>query len=144
MIDSDLASLYGVETKVLKQSVNRNIDRFPEDFMFEITNKEKKFLLESSPRLSNLKFSSVNPYVFTEHGVVMLASILNTPLAVQMSVHVTRVFVDLRETLLSHKDLAQKLNEMESKYDEQFQVVFEAIKELMDPEKQERKPIGYK
>ena len=143
MIDADLSALYGIETRTLKQAVNRNKERFPEDFMFELTKKEKKELVEQNERLINIKFSPSNPYVFTEHGVVMLASVLNTPMAVKMSIHVTRVFVGLREMIQSHKDLLGKLNEMEEKYDHQFRVVFDAIKELMDPEKQERKPVGF-
>jgi hypothetical protein len=143
MLDADLAALYGIETRLLKRAVNRHPDRFPGDFMFELTKKERNQLVEQNQRLGNIKFSPSNSYAFTEHGVVMLASVLNTPMAVKMSIHVTRVFVGLREMIQSHKDLLGKLNEMEEKYDHQFRVVFDAIKELMDPEKQERKPVGF-
>jgi len=143
MLDADLAALYGIETRLLKRAVNRHPDRFPGDFMFELTKKERNQLVEQNQRLENIKFSPSNSYAFTEHGVVMLASVLNTPMAVKMSIHVTRVFVGLREMIQSHKDLLGKLNEMEEKYDHQFRMVFDAIKELMDPEKQERKPVGF-
>ncbi len=142
--DMDLAEVYGITVKRLREQVRRNINRFPEDFMFQLTKEEKKIIIDSSEHLSQLKFSPALPFVFTEHGALMAASIINSDTAAQISIYVVRAFVNLREMVRTHKDLAQKLNEMESKYDEQFQVVFGAIKELMDPEKQKRKPIGYK
>ena len=144
MLDSDLAVLYNVETKRLKESVRRNIERFPSDFMFELTQEEYKFLRSQIATLKRGKHSKYLPFAFTEHGAVMLASVLRSPVAVQASIHVVRAFVKLREILASNKELAQKIEDLEKKYDKQFQIVFEAIKQLMSPQKNERKPIGYR
>ena len=140
MLDIDLAVLYGVTTKRLNEQVKRNRDRFPEDFMFQLAEKEKAEVVANCDHLKMLKFSPHLPYAFTEHGAIMLATVLNSPVAVQASVQVVRAFVKLREMLASHKDLARKLDEMEKKYDAQFKIVFDAIRELMTPpEKPKRK-----
>lgn len=131
MLDADLASLYGVSTRVLNQAVKRNRERFPEDFMFHLAEAEKAELITVCDHLRPLRFSPFLPHAFTEHGVIMLASLLNTRIAVQASVQVVRAFVRLREILATHKDLARKLEELEKKYDAQFKVVFDAIRALM-------------
>jgi hypothetical protein len=146
MVDADLAILYGVTTKVLNQAVKRNKDRFPEDFMFQLTPEEKLEVVTFCDHLSRLRFSPVLPYAFTEHGVLMLANILKSERAVRVSVQIVRTFVRLREILPAHADLSRKLTEIEKKYDSQFKVVFEAIRELMKPPKlpvRPRRKIGF-
>ena len=143
MVDFDLSKLYGVDTKRLKEQVKRNINRFPCDFMFELTVEEKDQLVAKCDRLQILKHSSVCPFVFTEQGVAMLSSILNSDRAIEVNIEIMRAFVRLRKMLSSHVDLARKLVSLEKKYDAQFRVVFEAIRALMaEPEKPERK-IGF-
>ena len=146
MLDADLADMYGVKTKRLNEQVKRNIQRFPADFMFQLSDEEKQEVVAKCDHLTRIRFSATNPYAFTEHGTIMLASILNTPLAIQTSVLIVRAFVKLREILSTHSELAKKLTELESKYDKQFKVVFQALRELMqnDSDKTERVKIGYK
>ena len=146
MIDSDLAELFGVRTKRLNEQVKRNINRFPKDFMFQLTTKEKQELVASCDHLERLKHSGTNPYAFTEHGTIMLANVLNTPTAVETSVLIVRAFVKLRELLSTHKDLERKILELESKYDKQFELIFKAIRELMHQDQldKNRPRIGYK
>ncbi len=146
MLDADLAIVFGTTTKRLNERVKRNLDRFPDDFLFQLTDEEKDWVVANCDHLQQLKFSPVKPYAFTEHGTIMVAAILNTPVAVESSVAVVRAFVKLREILSQNKDLAKKLNEMEAKYDHQFKVVFEAIRKLMQlPAKDiERERIGYR
>ncbi|MEW6187484.1 MAG: ORF6N domain-containing protein [Thermodesulfobacteriota bacterium] len=143
MVDADLSVLYGVTTKALNQAVKRNRDRFPGDFMFQLTQEEKREVVTNCDHLSRLRFSPVLPYAFTEHGVLMLANILNSDRAVQVSVQIVRTFVRLRETLATHADLARKITDMEKKYDEQFRVVFEAIRQLMAPPAKPKRKIGF-
>lgn len=133
MLDLDLADVYGVPTKRLNEQVKRNRTRFPEDFMFQLIPEEKTQVVANCDHLRRLKFSATLPYAFTEHGALMLASVLSSPAAVQASIQVVRAFVRLREILSNHKELAERLAEMESKYDAQFKVVFDAIRELMEP-----------
>lgn len=145
MLDADLAVLYGVTTKRLNEQVKRNRDRFPEDFMFQLTEKEKAEVVANCDHLKRLKFSSTRPYAFTEHGVIMLAAILNSHVAVQASIQIVRAFVRLRQMLVSNKELAQKLNALEKKYDAQFKVVFDAIRQLMTPIETKKNPkIGFR
>lgn len=146
MIDSDLAAIYGVKTSRLNEQVKRNKDRFPPDFMFQLTTEEKQEVIANCDHLEKLKFSRTNPYAFTEHGTIMLANVLNTPTAVETGVLIVRAFVKLREILSSHKELEGKIMELESKYDKQFKLIFEAIRELMHQEKldENRPKIGYK
>ena len=146
MIDSDLAELFGVRTKRLNEQVKRNINRFPKDFMFQLTTKEKQELVANCDHLEKLKHSGTNPYAFTEHGTIMLANVLNTPTAVETSVLIVRAFVKLRELLSTHTDLEMKILDLESKYDKQFELIFKAIRELMHQEQQDknRPRIGYK
>jgi phage regulator Rha-like protein len=131
MLDADLAMIFGTTTKRLNQQVKRNINRFPSDFLFQLTDEEKDWVVTNCDHLKQLRFSPVAPYAFTEHGTIMVAMVLNTPIAAEASVAVVRAFIKLREILLQSKDLAKRLNELESKYDRQFSVVFEAIKKLM-------------
>jgi len=143
ILDADLAKLYGVTTKRLNQQVKRNRDRFPDDFMFQLTPGEKAEVVANCDHLSRLKFSPAFPHAFTEHGAIMAASVLNTPRAIETSIFVVRAFVKLREMLATHKDLERKLIALEKKYDEQFKVVFEAIRALMSPPEKSRKKIGF-
>ncbi len=148
MLDADLASLFGVTTRRLKEQVRRNIDRFPSDFMFQLTLKEKSEVVAICDHLLKLKFSPYLPYAFTEHGALMLANVLNSKKAVQVSIQIIRTFIRLRRLLSTHKELAEKLEEMEKKYDQQFKVVFEAIKQLISSAEKEaakpKQPIGFK
>ncbi len=145
MVDSDLAALYGVTTKRLNEQVKRNNTRFPEDFMFQLT-AEEVTALRSQFATSNRGRGGRRylPYVFTEHGALMLANVLNSPVAVQASIQVVRAFVRLRGILATHKDLARKLEELEKKYDRQFAGVFDAIRQLMAPPKTKQKSIGFR
>jgi hypothetical protein len=149
LLDADLAELYGVTTTRLNQQVNRNIDRFPDDFMLTLTPSEKAEVIAKRNNLGKLKFSPVMPKVFTEHGAVMLASVLNTPIAVRASLQVVRAFVRLRSILAAHKDLAGKLKELEKMlgtHDIQIQGLFEAIQDLMNPTipDEPKRSIGYR
>ncbi|MFC2079926.1 ORF6N domain-containing protein [Bacteroidota bacterium] len=146
MIDSDLAEIFGVRTKRLNEQVKRNINRFPKDFMFQLTTEEKQEVVAICDHLERLKFSGTNPYAFTEHGTIMLANVLNTPTAVETSVLIVRAFVKLRELLSTHKGLERKILDLESKYDKQFELIFKAIRELMHQDQldKNRPRIGYK
>jgi hypothetical protein len=142
ILDVDLAELYGVTTKVFNQAVKRNIDRFPKDFMFQLTADEalsmRSQFVTASKR--NIRY---RPHAFTEHGIIMAASILNSQRAIDASVFVVRAFIKLREMIASHKDLARKLNDLEKKYDGQFQIVFEAIRQMLEVEEKPKKKIGF-
>ena len=143
MLDRDLAELYEVETKALKQAVRRNIDRFPADFMFELTKDEYQSLRSQIVTLKRGQHSKYAPFAFTEHGVLMLSSVLNSERAIQVNIQIVRTFTKLREMLSTHKDLKRKIESMEKKYDQQFQVVFEAIKQLLSEEDKPKKKIGF-
>ncbi|MCS7151001.1 MAG: ORF6N domain-containing protein [Endomicrobia bacterium] len=146
MLDKDLADIYGVKPIRLREQVKRNKDRFPEDFMFQLTDEEVDFMVSQNAIPSKKYLGGHNPYVFTEHGAVMLASVLNTPKAVQMSIFVVRAFVKLREILSTHKELAKKLEELERKvikHDGEIKTLFEAIKQLMLPQEKSKKRIGF-
>lgn len=143
MLDSDLALLYGVPTFRLNEAVKRNRKRFPEDFMFQLTRKEFKNLI-SQFAMSSWGGRRKQPYAFTEHGILMLSSVLNSERAVQVNIQIMRTFTQLREMLVSNKELRQKIEEMEKKYDHQFKIVFQAIKELLEPPTPKTKgPIGF-
>jgi phage regulator Rha-like protein len=143
MLDFHLAELYGVETKALKRAVRRNKERFPEDFCFELTGEELKNLRYQFGT-SSWGGQRYVPYVFTEQGVAMLSSVLRSKRAVQVNIDIMRAFVRLREILATHKELAGKLDELEKKYDKQFAIVFEAIRQLMTPPEKPKKQIGFK
>jgi len=144
MLDSDLAKLYGVETKVLLQVVKRNIDRFPPDFMFQLTNQELAILRSQFVTSSQWGGRRYPPYAFSEQGVAMLSSVLRSPQAVQVNIEIMRTFVRLRRILASHADLAHKLEALEKKYDIQFRSVFDAIRQLMAPPVKGEKQIGFR
>lgn len=146
MLDIDLAEMYGVKTKRLNEQVKRNLNRFPSDFMFQLSDDEKQEVVAYCDHLTRLKFSPSNPYAFTEHGAIMLASVLNSPLAIETSVLIVRAFVKLREIMSTHSGLASKIRELEARYDKQFKVVFQALRQLMQEETQktERPRIGYR
>ncbi|MEK7584932.1 MAG: ORF6N domain-containing protein [Patescibacteria group bacterium] len=147
LLDADLADLYGVEIKVMIQAIKRNVERFPKDFMFQLTKVEADSLrsqfvtFKSSGRGKHRKYL---PYAFTEQGVAMLSSVLRSPRAVRVNIEIMRAFVRLRQILSTHADLARKLAELEQKYDKQFSVVFEAIRQLMIPPEEPRRPIGFR
>ena len=143
MVDTDLAEVYGVPTKRLNEQVKRNAERFPEDFAFRLTPEEKMERVAKCDRFSRLKHSTVFPLVFTEHGAIMAANVLNSQRAIEASVYVVRAFVKMREMLATHKELVRRLDEMEGKVDRQFKVVFDALRALMDPPKTPRRRIGY-
>lgn len=145
MLDSDLATLYGVTTKRLNEQVRRNLERFPPDFMFQLTREEHDALRSqfATLKVGRGRHRKYLPYAFTEHGAVMLASVLNSPTAVQASIQVVRAFIRLREMLITHADLARRLDDLEKKYDKQFAVVFKAIRALMSPPQKETKRIGF-
>ena len=147
MLDSDLALLYGVETKRLNEQVKRNIKRFPSDFMFRLTEKEEESLRS---QIATSKLGSGGrrnlPYVFTEQGVSMLSSVLNNDRAIQVNIAIMRTFTSLRGMIAHHKELLRKIEGLEKKYDGQFQVVFAALKELLKKPKESKinkTPIGF-
>jgi len=142
MLDEDLARIYGVTTKRLNEQVKRNKVRFPDDFMFTLTNKELADL-RSHFATSSWGGRRQPPNAFTEHGAVMLASVLNSPIAIEASIQVVRAFVKLREILADNKELAEKLANLENKFDHNFSVVFEAIRQLMKPEAKPKPRIGF-
>jgi hypothetical protein len=161
MLDSDLATLYGVSTKRLNEAVGRNLRRFPEDFSFQLSSEESAALRsqistsKAAARATGLRYQTGTsntpgrggrrylPHAFTEHGAVMLASVLNSQVAVAASIQVVRAFVQLRGILATHAELARKLDQLERRYDARFRVVFAAIRQLMEPPPPERKRIGF-
>ncbi len=148
MLDRDLAELYYVETRALNQAVRRNINRFPDDFMFqlsqeEIENWKSQIVISNKERMGLRK----RPYAFTEHGVIMLANVLNSPRAAQASIQVVRAFIKLREIFSTHKALASKLHQLERKIeknDKEINVIFQAIRALMSPPEKKQRKIGFK
>jgi len=144
MLDEHLAELYGVTTKRLNEQVKRNLKRFPPDFMFQLNEEEAK-ILRSQFATSKAQRGGRRylPYAFTEQGVAMLSSVLNSDRAIEVNVQIMRAFVKLREMIASHKDLARKLDTLEKKYDDNFKVVFEAIRALMTPAEKPKKKIGF-
>jgi hypothetical protein len=147
MLDADMADLYGTTTKRLNEQVKRNRGRFPEDFMFQLKKKEKAKVVAICDHLTKLKFSPVLPNAFTEHGAIMVASVLNTKRAIQVSVFVVRAFVKLREMLATHKELAHKLGELGRKlqnHDQSIRSLIFAIRHLMASPEPKRRPIGFR
>jgi len=144
ILDADLASLYEVETKALVQAVKRNLERFPEDFMFQLTKDE--FVLLRSQFVTSREWGGRRypPYAFTEQGVAMLSSVLRSPRAIHVNIEIMRAFVRLRKMIASHAELARRLDDLEKKYDSQFKVVFDAIRQLMAPPEPKRRPIGFR
>jgi ORF6N domain len=144
MLDADLAGLYGVTTKRLNEQVRRNRSRFPEDFMFQLTSTEaaslRSQIATSNKGRGGRRYA---PYAFTEQGVAMLSTVLNSERAIQVNIEIMRAFVHLRQMLASNVQLARKLNALEKKYESQFRVVFEAIRELMTPPESKKRKIGF-
>ena len=143
MLDSDLAKLYEVQTFRLNEAVKRNKKRFPDDFMFRLTKKEHQNLI-SQFAISSWGGRRKTPHAFTEHGILMLSSVLNSERAVHVNIQIMRTFTKLRKMLAGHKELKRKIEEMENKYDYQFKVVFKAIKELLDPPQKAKAAIGFR
>lgn len=152
MVDTNLAELYGVTTKRMNEQVRRNISRFPDDFMFLLTEDEKQDVIKRYPHLDRLKFSPFLPNVFTEHGAVMLASVLNSEQAIVANVQIVRVFVRMREMFLTHRDLLAQLEEVRKSvtdHDGQLNLTFEYLRQFeqakqQDADNRERRPIGYR
>ena len=146
MLDADLAKLYGVTTKRLNEQLRRNRMRFPDDFVFQLTKEEKNELVANCDHLKNIKYSKTLPWAFTEHGAIMVASVLNTPLAIEMSVFIVRAFIQMRDMLRHHKKLAEKLAILERKvstHDVHIRSLFEAIRQLMSPPPKKKSLIGF-
>lgn len=144
ILDIDLAELYGLETKKLIQAVKRNTERFPADFMFQLTNQEFKDLKSQSATSGQWGGRRTPPYAFSEQGVAMLSSVLHSPRAVQVNIEIMRTFVRLRRILESHAELAERLEQLERKYDDQFRVVFDAIRQMMKTDVPKKERIGFK
>jgi hypothetical protein len=147
MIDKDIAELYGVPTKRLNEQVKRNKKRFPEDFMFQLTGEEKDEVVAKCDHLKTLKYSPNLPYAFTEHGAVMLASVLNSDRAIEVNIQIVRIFTQLKEMLLINKDILLKLEQIEKKatgHDADIQLIFEYLKQLINPPQEPRPAIGFK
>ena len=147
MIDKDLAELYGVTTKRLNEQVKRNRKRFPEDFMFQLTEEEKAEVVANCDHLATLKFSPNLPFAFTEHGAVMLASVLNSERAIVVNIQIVRVFTKMRELLLTHKDILLQLEKIEKKmtgHDEDIALIFQYLKQLLNLPQPPRRKIGFK
>ena len=147
IIDADLAEFYGTSTKRLNEQMKRNKNRFPEDFVFQLTADEKSEVVAKCDHLANLKYSKTLPYAFTEHGALMAAGVLNTPRAVEVSVFVVRAFVKLRRSIAEHKELVKTLSQLERKlmqHDEQIMTLMQAIRQLMNPKPiPARRRIGF-
>ena len=144
ILDFHLAQMYAVETRALKQQVKRNLDRFPEDFMFQLNDAEIELMVSQNVIPNKGVLGGSKPMAFTEQGVAMLSSVLRSKKAVEVNIAIMRTFVHVRRLLEENKDLAIQLKELEKKYDEQFQIVFNAIKNLIEKRNSPRNPIGYK
>jgi hypothetical protein len=143
MLDSDLAALYKVPTKRLNEQVRRNLKRFPDDFMYQLSQEEFESLKSHFATSSSWGGRRKLPYVFTEQGIAMLSSVLNSDRAIEVNIQIMRTFVKLRELISTHKDLARKLSDLEKKYDGQFQIVFEAIRQLIEQPEPPKRKIGF-
>jgi len=143
ILDFDLALLYQTENRVLKQTVKRNKKRFPPDFVFKLSREEWKELITNCDKFARYKNSPVPPFAFTEQGVAMLSSVLKSEKAIEVNIVIMRTFVQLRTLLETNKHLAHKIAELEAKYDENFQMVFEDIRQLMKEEEKPKNPIGF-
>jgi len=147
MLDKDIAELYGVTTKRLNEQVKRNKKRFPIDFMFQLSQEEKDEVVAKCDHLKNLKYSPNLPFAFTEHGAVMLASVLNSDRAIEVNIQIVRIFTELKEMLLTNKDILWKLEQLEKKaiaHDDDIKMIFGALKQLLNTPKEPRRRIGFK
>jgi len=146
MLDLDLAALYGMETRLLKRAVRRNLKRFPNDFMFILNDSEENRVVSQIGIPSRSLFGGAQPFAFTEHGILMLSSVLNSEKAIEVNIRIMRIFSKLREILSTHKELAEKFKELEGrvgKHDEQITAIFEAIRQLIEPPESPKKRIGF-
>jgi len=143
MLDADLASLYGAETKRLKEAVRRNKKRFPPDFMFELTPEEYSSLRTQIATLKRGAHSKYKPFAFTEQGVAMLSGVLNSPRAIEVNIAIMRTFVQIRSWMSEHKELARKIEELEKKYDDNFAKIFDVLKLLVNPPPSQKRKIGF-
>ena len=143
MLDFNLAALYGVETRALKQQVKRNPERFPPDFMFELSKDEWRELITNCDNLGAYRFSPSLPFAFTEHGIAMLSSVLNSAQAVSTNISIMRAFIKMRDMINDNNDLKLRLDELETKHDRQFKIVFDAIRKLIGSDAKEKKHIGF-
>jgi hypothetical protein len=147
IVDADLAGFYGVPTKRLNEQVKRNANRFPDDFMFQLTKNEKSEVVANCDHLENLKYSRSLPYAFSEHGAIMAASVLNTPRAIEVSVFIVRAFIKLRQFIAGHKELKRKISQIENRltdHDEQIVELVNLIKQLLNPKPPPKKRrIGF-
>lgn len=149
MLDFDLAEMYQIETRVLKQAVRRNLERFPKDFMFELTEMEIVTMVSQNVIPSKQQLGGAKPFAFTEQGVAMLSSVLRSKIAIEINISIIRAFVLMRQYALSHKELSEKLSQLENKSNKQFNDVADALnfllqKDKIETEQKQRKPIGYK
>ncbi|MFA6350069.1 MAG: ORF6N domain-containing protein [Candidatus Omnitrophota bacterium] len=142
MLDRDLAKLYEVETRELNQAVKRNMPRFPEDFMFQLTEQEAKSMVSQNVIPSTRSLGGHLPYAFTEQGVAMLSSVLNSERAILVNIQIMRTFVQLKRLVLTKNDLRRKIEEIEKKYDKQFAIVFQVIKQLLGPSSEKKRMIS--
>jgi hypothetical protein len=150
MIDADLAELYGVPTKALNQAVKRNIERFPTEFMFQLSPTEKQEVVTNCDHLQNIKFSKSLPFAFTEHGAIQAANILNSSQAIEVGIYVVRAFIRLREFLASHQELSQRLDELEERverkiesHDQAITGLIKTLRQMMVPPEIKKRPIGF-
>jgi len=143
MIDRHLAEMYGVDTRILNQAVKRNSKRFPREFMFQLRREERDEVITICDDLASLKFARTMPFAFTEHGLAMLSSVLKSDRAIQVNIEIIKAFVRLRKLLATHKELQKKIEDMEEKYDEQFSIVFQAIKQLLQEDDKPKRKIGF-
>ena len=147
MISNDLAELYGVTTKRLNEQVKRNIKRFPQHFMFQLNEQEKDKVVAICDHLQNVKYSPYLPYVFAEHGTVMLANILNSDRAIQASIRIVKIYIKMRTNILTNKELLLKMEQLEKRVgsqDEKIVLVFKYLKKFVDVQEKPRKRVGYK
>ena len=143
MLDKDLSILYGIQSIRLREQVKRNFKRFPPDFMFQLNDEEVHLMVSQNAIPSKMHLGGHLPYAFTEHGILMLSSVLNSDKAIEINIQIMRTFTKLRELMLVHKDLRQKIEAMEQKYDTQFRAVFNAIKRIIDPPRKRKGPMGF-
>jgi flagellar capping protein FliD len=144
MLDADIARLYNVETRILKQAVRRNLSRFPDDFMFELTNDEIDLMVSQNGIPSKQIFGGAIPFAFTEQGIAMLSSVLRSEIAVKVNIAILRTFVRLRQLMYDHKDLYKKIEKLEQKYDDQFKIIFTAIQQMLKEENEPCPKVGFR
>ena len=143
MLDHDLAELYGVQTKRINEQVKRNIKRFPHEFMFQLSREERNEVITICDNLNPLKYAKTMPFAFTEHGLAMLSSVLNSDRAIQVNIELIKAFIRLRKMMSTQRNLQKKIEAMENKYDKQFRVIFEAIKQLLNEDEKPKHKIGF-